>query len=550
MDERSLKIVSKMNTYLPKYSVIRDAIKSQLATTATVDGDTFTSHGYDHCVRIFQELNNLLEGNDPFFTDVSDEELFCLAASILLHDLVMTKNPDDRKTHAAKARKLIREEFEKLKDSPLTSNIKDSVVDAIGDIVAAHSDEKDDKGNPLCNALEKVKDREYSGETGVIRVSILSALLRFGDELDCTSARLNDCQKIHKSEETKKNPHWRKLELVRQIFPPKAAHTHIKIGLNDLVLEGQDDLDNDILRIEGVLGKLQSSLTEVNNIIFLPQKVTWWHYVSVDLEDESQKLFALLRDKVGITEKKGEDPFTIPHKDEIITPSDQRNFDVSSQSFFPNISTKIKERVLKENLYKSGHFVISSSRHARDWIDTSKFLEHIPTLNEIVNTFNAILQQTNHSSDDTILIGDGFPGLIISSQLGFIGNYGCTYIKKLYHQSFSGYSLDLSSMSNGKKIVLVTDVIAMGETIEKTIDNLITNHLIAPERISQILSVFYRKSSEANKKPNKDIFQKLIYLNEDFPIQFCKQIPASCLFCENASVELINQDLTRRSKLH
>lgn len=553
--EDSLFIVKKMESYLPIYCACRDRIAPQLQVTAIVKGDTFTSHGYDHCIRIFQQLNNLLTGHVPFFDDVTKEELFCLGMAVLFHDVYMTKNPEMRASHSRRARDFVRGEFENLKTSVFSLPISDPVIDTIGEIVLAHSDVKDETDRVIERTLDGVKDSIHSGNDGPIRANILAALLRFGDELDCTSARISDRQKLVNRDAVIDNKHWRKCELIREIMPPSAARNSIVLKISDLVFNEGDDKGNDILLIEEVQNKLSRSLQEVNNTVFTPKNVAWWHYNTVELHKESKAL---------ICQGKSVDVFAEPITN---NQSSAVNIDNANPALrgatghaqnTPDatkgtnnimsadilISQKLSKWVLEDKLLQSGHFRIHAERHARDWIDTSVLLEQKDRLDIVVRSFIQILNQHGLTCDNTVIIGEGFPGLIIASQLGFLGGFGCTYM--IPGDGTNETKRDFSRLPDipkSKSIVLVTDVVAQGETLLRSLEHLGSKHGIMPDTVALILAVFYRKPADNATSLPGNITDKLVSLNADFPIQLCNNRPIGCIFRKYGLVEVINEGL-------
>ncbi|MCK5613459.1 hypothetical protein KAR91_66935 [Candidatus Pacearchaeota archaeon] len=546
--EDSLAIVKAMGDYLPLYTQFRDNIAPQLQTTAVVDGDTFPSHGYDHCVRIFQSVNNLLSGHQPFFGDVSSEEFFCFGLGVLFHDIIMTVHPKLRRTHSKDARKYVKVEFENVKKSPLALTLKDPLVNAIADIVYAHSDVKDDKGKVTIKTLEEVKEQPRTGDDGPIRTSILSALLRFGDELDCTSARINDYQKLVDPAKVKNNPHWRKCELISAIMPVDPARTDIRLNVKELLLQDElnDNKLNDVILIKEVLDKLRCSLQEVNQIIFSPQKVDWWHFNTVKLTEESQKIIKEieLSDVLSVPiETKASQHGTASSEPAIAVAEDTTvdNEPDGPCSADAKMGRKLRECVLDNKMLSSGHFWISKERHARDWIDTSRLLEDKDYLGLVGNSFIGILERRDLSPANTVIIGEGFPGLIIASQIGFLGGFGCTYMVDMNDENKHEMHSTHPNISEDKKIVLVTDVVARGATLKKSLEYLNDECEIAPERVAAILAVFYRKPYKEEVIISDDIMEKLLPLNVDFPTELCKKVPSNCLLHNKKLVEVINE---------
>jgi len=540
----NLAIIQAMKSYRFRYEQIRDNIASQLQPTASVDGDTFTSHGPDHCARILRHLNILLEGCEHFFNDIKAEELFCLGVATLLHDVVMTTHPTSRRTHSDEAKKLIREEWERTRGSFTTITVEAPVVDAIGDIVYAHSDLKDDAGNITAWTLKAMCDREHSGESGKLRTYIPAALLRIGDELDCTSQRIQDSQALIASK-YKGNPHWRKCALIREIMPPSWPRTDIEVKVNDHELQSSDDKANDVNLIREVLKKLQESLKEVNSV--LSCRVNWWHFINVRLTADSQ----LLLDSVEPHDPLATPIETVPKTIlpngiatvggtvSVAQPQDGDGL-VSSD---PEMGRKLTELVVAKRMLKSGHFKMSPERHATDWIDTSQLLEESRYLGQIVNSFIGILNQRSITANDTVLIGAGFPGLIIASQISFVGGYGCSYIVPVHDGATEEQYSRLPEIPQSKNVVLVTDVVAEGNTLSGVMQCLSGTYGVSSERVRAILTVFVRRPTRIRVSMENSIRDRLVPLNCEFPIQICDKGVGECMLYRHKLVEVINEDL-------
>ncbi|MGA2617131.1 MAG: HD domain-containing protein [Thermoguttaceae bacterium] len=542
----NLAVVQAMKTYLPRYQQIRESIASQLQPTAYVHGDTFTSHGADHCARILRHLNILLEGWEPFFNDIKAEELFCLGVAVMLHDIVMTVQPQLRRTHSGDAKRIIREEFERTRGSFAAIQIDAPVVDAVADIVYAHSDLKDEAGNITERTLEAVRNAERSGEGGSrLRTYVPAALLRFGDELDCTLQRIQDSQALIAAEH-KDNPHWRKCALIREIMPPSGLRTDIEVNVNDLALQSSDDKANDMKLILEVREKLQKSLEEVNTVVF--HRVGWWHFNTVKLTAESQRLMTSLEphDPLGTpiqTVPEASPAHEVPTRAGAVAAAATQEA-VGLISADPEMASKLNEWVVTKRMLKSGHFSMSPGRHATDWIDTSQLLEETRYLGQIVNSFIGILTQRGVTGNDAVLIGAGFPGLIIASQMSFVGGYGCSYIVPVHDGGREEKYSRLPEIPESKSIVLVTDVVAEGKTLGRVMQCLSDTYGVSPDRVRAILTVFVRRPTRIQVPMENSIKDKLVPLNCDFPIQICDKAVGECMLYRNKLVEVINEDLS------
>src|SRR5208282_2047025 len=116
--EDKFKLVLAMgSSYLSEYQSFRDKIAPHIQATAFVHDDIFTSHGYDHSVRVLRALNTIL--GDDFYADVNEEEIYLLACACVVHDVGMILDPKRRSEHAQVARDWILNQSAKLGETQL-----------------------------------------------------------------------------------------------------------------------------------------------------------------------------------------------------------------------------------------------------------------------------------------------------------------------------------------------------------------------------------------------------------------------------------------------
>lgn len=154
----------------------------------------YTSHRLDHSERIFQMIGQLLEEHKDL---LNEHEKFILSAAILTHDIGMqspkhaglpTKEAEAytiadmelvREIHHETSKKMIKEIFSKKSNGKLEIDICNEYAEYIGDVSLYHR-----KLN-----LNDLEDFAMAGET--IRLRLLAALIRLGDELDHDYRRVN-----------------------------------------------------------------------------------------------------------------------------------------------------------------------------------------------------------------------------------------------------------------------------------------------------------------------------------------------------------------------
>jgi hypothetical protein len=184
---------------------------------------------------------------------------------------------------------------------------------------------------------------------------------------------------------------------------------------------------------------------------------------------------------------------------------------------------------LQEKLLQSGHYEISGDLRVRDWIDTSKLLYKQEYLKKIIR---GLIKAVSALEGPLLFIGIDFPGSILSAHLGILTGYPFTYvISNKNKDNFAKQEVNIE-VNPQCKIILVTDVIVTGNTLYNVIDDLIKKYNLIPEKISLLLSVFYRNPIGCRVKFYLDDYtEKIHYLNHDFDIEICGK--KDCLFKSN-----------------
>ena len=152
----------------------------------------YTNHGIDHSERIIRNIDKLINSDSEFLTN---QEKFILITAVYLHDIGMQspqhsgleekenytlKELDTvRKNHHIASSNMIKESIQS-SDSKIDFGLKSCkhYVDYIARLALYHRQ----------NELHDLKDISHKGEK--IRLGLLAALLRFGDELDADYQRV------------------------------------------------------------------------------------------------------------------------------------------------------------------------------------------------------------------------------------------------------------------------------------------------------------------------------------------------------------------------
>jgi tetratricopeptide (TPR) repeat protein len=187
----------------------------------------YTKHGIDHSERIVQYLGKLLE---DFPTLLNQQERFALLASIFLHDIgnqmpkyadIPTKSAYSleelekiRKNHHLSSYEAVKDSVKDSAELPLGLDICKEYTDFIADLCKYHR--KLD--------LKDLKDAHIAGHP--LRLNLLGALLRLGDELDADYQRV-DMELLNKIDiPTDSKFYWWSHHYVQSI---SIVHGHIKL---------------------------------------------------------------------------------------------------------------------------------------------------------------------------------------------------------------------------------------------------------------------------------------------------------------------------------
>jgi orotate phosphoribosyltransferase len=201
------------------------------------------------------------------------------------------------------------------------------------------------------------------------------------------------------------------------------------------------------------------------------------------------------------------------------------------------IERSLTEWIISEDLLKSGHYIIDENRVARDWIDVEELLKNKEYFNHIINKFIEKVDKTNHY----LIIGVDFNGLMMSSLIAFkTGNKVAHAISK-NDSKFSMQELDLSLCEFkdlDDPIIIITDVLVTGETIEKVIKK----YGIRKEKVMRIFSIFKREmcSHQLCNTCNGRVVSEThlqehncTVLNSQIAIEICLKTKDECLFRKN-----------------
>lgn len=203
----------------------------------------FTPHDFSHhCRGIYNVLDEILPSK--FYEVYSrGNNLFILLVAVLLHDISMAQDCSEkgRRNHSCQSQKYIRDEALSKSDTVLKSNCRREFVEALGDVIYAHSDIKAENGEVSTKTFEDVvkryKDNSDSFEGEVINVPFLAAILRLADELDISYSRIEGTGYENKVNNADSQPYYEICEYFKPVQWHKEKPYELSIEVYDLVFE-------------------------------------------------------------------------------------------------------------------------------------------------------------------------------------------------------------------------------------------------------------------------------------------------------------------------
>ena len=261
----------------------------------------FAPHDFEnHCMDIYKIIDSLIQ-TDKLGKVINVEEVFVLLVAVILHDIIMAYNPDEREVHSEKAKQYVIEQVYSKNDSILKNCLTRNQAQAVGWIILGHSDlKKEEKIDTL--AILPGKGSQPEGTQGEINVRSLAAILRLADELDVTNMRVNgiaiEKYKINEESEI----FWNQCNLFKAVRPYFGLTTVIKLDVDEIAYENSGDNIKNIKCIRNVKNKIQDELNNVNRILTEPGYYDGWTLSKVEV-NATQEILDLLN------EYENKDPF-------------------------------------------------------------------------------------------------------------------------------------------------------------------------------------------------------------------------------------------------
>ena len=228
----------------------------------------FTPHDFSHHIRDIYLLLSKMIPEQFYINKNYGENLFVLLTAALFHDIGMTKewSEEVRQRHSQIGRDIFLKPF---KDNDVSSVIKLNVdgkySNYIGDIIYAHSDIKipgTKKVETFCEICNKYENIEHitQGESEIIDVPFLAALLRLADEMDISYERIENIDYLNIKNLPASMQHFRLCELVKEVQVGKNFDTLVIIVDEDKCNFNLPDEEN---KDENLLNKLATDAANI-----------------------------------------------------------------------------------------------------------------------------------------------------------------------------------------------------------------------------------------------------------------------------------------------
>lgn len=533
----------------------------------------YTSHDFDrHCFDLYRIISMYLLREEGI-GQLSQEELYLLNLSVLLHDISMCRGGYEkdantmfnRDIHALQSAQWIRHEFDQGTTPLYQSGLTADQVEIICDICKAHSTLKD-RDTPT-GLFEPELKYKKDGKTGEIRVKALAGILRIADELDVTRHRLANADEMDRlltaddgrpevqtfiRENKKSRKHFRRLLLIRKLERCEDNTTQLALRIDmsqakKRQLAGdEENLVDDLLEIQRkIQGELDALWSEVISKetaraerLITVKTVVWTE------EDEqyiqSLRLSEVADPPVNIRPVQ-EDPSRVSDAIEgaeshIFSADDPSGMGMSIDLLDSRLSQKIGKCIIERHLLHVGHYKLNLTYCARDWIDTEGLMDDSGLVTDIISAFSDHIC-TSYRTEKFTIVGLDLFGARVAAQIGFILQKPFTYVIPAHqYEEADSHEVDIPDIPTQHKVVLVTDSVITGFTTTEIIQK---NHW--EDRVLAVYTVFYRKPK--NEKDVKSAYFpcEVHALNADFSAEIA--LTDNCPYGDKSLCQAVNQKL-------
>ena len=541
-------------TYFNRWATLRDIYKSKLNTDLFVEKYQLTPHDYDrHCTNIYNILHLIIPSNcyGKGERQLNTEDLFILNVAVLLHDMFLVYSPLHKDIHGQQMQQFIRNEVQDNNVNVVNSILSDDEAKFVGDVIYGHCDIKQNDEIVERTLYSLPNSNFKQGFLGKpINVRLLAGLLRFADELDIDSERIRLKKHLETRIEPNSRKHWRKCKLFA--LPTKAENdvTLLNLRLNEDEINTHGDMENDVKLICEVKNKICQEFEIIKNVVFNLGYLESWQINTIKIYTDDSSIAYMIN---KIEDQHNKNPMslnstvqgirTISDNDRRKQISDVKEVDSTSNSteslcinpdytlLNKNYSSKIQDIVLKCNLLRDGHFFIGNNTYSRDYIETLSLLSNLRYLDEISNYIIQYIKD-NFESIPIQFIGEGFPGLILTSNIAFKMNKPFTYFVPDKDSKIHTNPEKVIKIKKNHKLIIVTDVVVYGNTVKNAIDFLEKNNNVPYDDLLCILSVFYRHPMclrlRNSMQLDESVKKKLVVINDSLNIEICSK--DACFF--------------------
>lgn len=499
----------------------------------------FTPHDFTHHVKnIYSLFDKLLP--EAFFKKYSKgENLFVLLTGALFHDIGMTKEWSDevRAKHSKIGKEMFLAYFAKGgTDSIVKLSIDQRYSEYIGDIIYAHSDVKESKGTRIetfRDIYEKYEIRDYGTKVihEEINVPFLAALLRLADELDITYERIKNIDYTQKNNLPSSLEHFRLCELIMDIQQSKSNDSLIividesKCNLKLLKQESNDTnrfQHDDVLKIATEAAsileryeKIQKEFRMLNELVL--RNTTYasdgiWNIRRIELKQEEELINAVKKKRI-IVDREG----------------------------------NLTKEVIRNNLFKSGHYRLDEIHSVRDWIDLDG-LFNCEGKSLIVELMSSGYIEKVIKSKKTI-IGINHYGAILASLVGYKYGKPFDYVfdsKKIVDI----FERDINHIEKDG-ILLIIDVVVFGDSLSKVLDSMSERGIIDENNGIDVIVLFeriykkskkYKESYNLSKIYSNRFIHEVYVINDSFDVELCKKNRDECIFRKGISENICDYE--------
>lgn len=514
----------------------------------------YTPHDFSHHVKtVLHYGSKILE---KALGQLSTDDLLVFQYACVLHDLDMVYNPYGREIHSYSAnqildefagehinnaiQKLLADVHSSLFDigacGSIPSNVQQELVnpihaslsqfmehlieedayrEAIGQIILGHSDIKY-AGGKIDTLAKEFYTRSVNGsiDNQKIKTRILSATLRFADELDCSKRRIEGIK--HQVIPPEGRKYWDRLKLI----------SNVDISIPNIRLE----IDCDYIRRASNRNICYEWLHEVYEKINSERVTVMQCYVDDGLPLNIAEVSLLFTDD---TVKKEYDQFVEQKKN--TQRHNLSSFDVDE------LRKSIRERIDEKGLLREVHHYISGMNCGiRNHLDCNGLLTDQTIIMGITRAFiNSIYTQSfseevsDVSPDTYLLVGVANSGVLLASRIAMItGLPMIYYVPPRKNEQFTEHEKNWKEQLTkvgARKAILILGVNVTGESINNVQTFLRENSPEdTPISIHSVLGVVNRNMSCPSIEQLKENGVLVNFLLEEYPIDWCSYSERDC----------------------